>query len=870
MKLLTLGGLSLLNEDGTDAGQQPRRLALLALLCAARERGISRDRLVAILSPESSTESARHALEQLVYYLRRKAGENVFLGTRTLRLNPALMTSDLEDFESAIDCGDLARAVCVYRGPFLDGFHLDSIEFEDWLERERSRLAARHRDSLLRLAESADACGDYASAAERWRQLVGLEPLSGHFALGLMRALAAAGDSAGALRHARAHETLMRKELKLGLDREVSDFIARLSGSVPAVRRPVEVRQPEAPRPANESKSAPVDQLRSAAADIADASQRANSITTRPRSTFAPWLHRNQRNALFATAVMFALLGLVALRSVRDARANASGYARTAIAVLPFRDLTADSSNAYFAAGLHDELVTQLSKVPALRIPSRQSVMAYAEPHKVPLRTIARELRVGSVVEATVQVVGNRLRLNVQLIDAATDAHLWSEHFDRTLDDAFAIQSELARQIVEAVGVALTEAEARAVAAPYTRNPDAYRFYLQGREYFRNGRDLDIAEQLFAKAIALDPRFAIAHAWLSQVHGLKYLLRLDRSPERAERQRIEAEAALQLSPGLPEAHLALGSWHYDSRRDYPRALAELRIAADGLPNDPEVWGRIGQVTRRMGDWKQSLAAHERTVQLSPTDVYYLKELGVTNMYMRRYAEARAAYDESLALAPDFRFVHLLKALTYVYEKGQLDSLRDVLRGRPFTGEDDSWSMAQVNLNYWERRPDSMLKIAAVMPAVLGAGQGVYLPPSLYSARAHQLRGDTRAASLAFDSARVVLDSAVRTHPADEHVHAALGFALAGLGDRAGALRETSWVKTSFAYRNDHTQGRFTVMHRAQILAQLGDANGALDDVQRLLVEPGQTMLTPCMLRLDPRWDPIRSDARFQAISARCR
>jgi DNA-binding SARP family transcriptional activator len=231
-RLLTLGGLTLVDPSGAIVGQQRRRLALLALVAAAGDRGVSRDRLVACLSPESPSEAARHALEQLVYYLRKRVGVELFLGTDPLRLNPDLISSDLADFERALREGHLDRAASLYRGPFLEGFHLgDSVEFEDWAASERARLGARHLETLSRLGGEAEGRGDHAQALAAWRQVATLDPLSGRGALGLMRALAAAGDAPAALRHARQHEALVRAELGTGPDAEVTALAGRLNAN---------------------------------------------------------------------------------------------------------------------------------------------------------------------------------------------------------------------------------------------------------------------------------------------------------------------------------------------------------------------------------------------------------------------------------------------------------------------------------------------------------------------------------------------------------------------------------------------------------------------------------------------------------------
>ncbi|MEO8578297.1 MAG: bacterial transcriptional activator domain-containing protein, partial [Gemmatimonadales bacterium] len=228
-RLLTLGGLSLVAPTGTVVRQQRRRLALLALVAAARDRGVSRDKLIAWLSPESTTDSARHSLHQLLYYLRQQAGENVFIGSDPLVLNPVIVSSDLMEFETAITAGSFERAVGLYKGPFLDGFHLtDSSEFDEWAAAERSRFATAFADALLRLAGEATERSDHAQSIKWWRQLADQDPLSGRAALGLMRSLAASGDAPAALVHARAHESLVRTELGSGPDPEVIALVADL------------------------------------------------------------------------------------------------------------------------------------------------------------------------------------------------------------------------------------------------------------------------------------------------------------------------------------------------------------------------------------------------------------------------------------------------------------------------------------------------------------------------------------------------------------------------------------------------------------------------------------------------------------------
>jgi non-specific serine/threonine protein kinase len=540
------------------------------------------------------------------------------------------------------------------------------------------------------------------------------------------------------------------------------------------------------------------------------------------------------------------------------------------IAVLLFQNLSAEGPHAYFAAGLHDELLTQLSTVAALKVISRTSVMGY-EGRRIPLRQIAQELGVGSVVEGSVQVVGDRLRVNVQLIDAATDAHLWAQRYDRRLDDAFAIQSEVAQQIVAAVGGVLTSAEQGRLTAMPTANAEAYRLYMEGREYYLHPgyfrQNYEIAQRLFERALALDPGFALAHAALSETHGEMYWARYDPSPVRATRQREEAEAALQLAPDLPQAHIAIGLAHHWGRRDYRRALDEFEIALRDLPNDARLWEMIGWIHRRLGNWDKVFAVFERTAQLNPRDADLFYNLGgCSYRFVRRYADAISAFDRSLILGPDLYPAAIRRGLTYVIWHGQLDTLRSVLNrlqsdvqlGRP--GE---LIARRADLLLWERNSDSLLLVVENASVAVFDDQDFFLPTALYAAWAHRLGGDRSAARTAFELSRALLDSVMKELPDDWRVHAARGLTLAGLGRRDEALREAEWLQKSEVYRGDAFQGGWVAEDRAQILAQVGDAEDALDEIERLLAGP--SMVSVHTLRLDPLWDPIRNQPRFKAL-----
>jgi len=587
---------------------------------------------------------------------------------------------------------------------------------------------------------------------------------------------------------------------------------------------------------------------------------------TAPGAARPVWWPR-RRVALLALAAAAVVAGFFALALWLWPVVSPPGHSRTAIAVLPLENLSAEGPNAYFAGGLHDELLTQLAKVAALKVIGRTSVSGYRGTSKR-LSQIADELEVGSIVEGSVQVVGNRLRVIVQLIDPTTEAHLWAEHYDRTIDDAFAVQSDIAQQIVQAVGAAVTSAEAGAIAAVPTANAEAYRLYLQGEEYRRRPgyelRNLEIAERLFERALALDSAFALAHASLSYVHGGIYMMGYDPRPERAARQLAEAEAVLRLAPGLPQAHWAMGVVHGFARRDSRAAIGELQLAAAGLPGSAEIWYLIAANYSTLGDWPGWQSAYERATALDPRDANLFMDMGGNVAWLRhRYQEALAAYDRALALAPDLAYAKVARGLVYAYWQGQLDTLRAVLEHAPDSvgplGTALHW---KVQLALWERRPDRVLALLPHPEQVTLVHQEAYEPALLYAGWAHQLSGNGAAALAAFRGALAQLDSALRDLPNDWRLRASRGLALAGLGRRAEALREAEWLRTTRAYGGGTWESDLQVA-RTLVLARLGLVGDAVTALEPLLTGPSWWISGP-MLRIDPRWDPVRNDPRFQA------
>jgi TolB-like protein/Flp pilus assembly protein TadD len=580
------------------------------------------------------------------------------------------------------------------------------------------------------------------------------------------------------------------------------------------------------------------------------------------------------RTLAATAAILLVGGGYAAVVGKNDGTAAADP--RTAIAVLPFRNLSAADSSAYVADGLHEEILTQLRKVPALsKVIGRNSVMSYGGASAPPpLQQIASELGVGAIVDGSIQVVGNRARVNVRLMNPLSETPLWAEKYDRALDDIFAIQSDIAQQIVATVGAALTGAEREALAQVPTSKSQAYLFYLQGKEYERrpgyDRENFEAAARLYERALALDPDFALVRAALSVSHGYMYWLRYDMTPARLARQKAEAEAALRLAPDLPEARNAMATVHnVGPDTDIEAGLEEWQIALRGAPNDSRLWRGIASYYRRSGKWKEYRAAFEKALELDPRDVDLLLDYGgETYMRMGRYADALHWFQRAMSITGDTLAFAMNKAWIYVWWKGELDTLRAVVNGevgRVFRR--NGWIPPLVGFRFIERQPDSVLQLLREQPPRVYQGATGFAPSPMMAAAAHDMRGDRAAARAAYDSALAMIDSAMKTFSDDWPLHQARGMALAGLGRRDEALVEVRKMRESFIYTKDLFLRPFVVIAIAIVLAHAGETDEAINELENVLADEAPA-LTVHALRLESVWDPLREHPRFKKLLAK--
>jgi TolB-like protein/Tfp pilus assembly protein PilF len=539
------------------------------------------------------------------------------------------------------------------------------------------------------------------------------------------------------------------------------------------------------------------------------------------------------------------------------------------VAVLPFENYSDEKANAYFADGIQDDILTALSRIHDLKVISRTSVMGYRNSSKN-VREIGRALGAGAVLEGSVRSDGKRVRLNVQLINAENDEHIWANEYDRELNDVFAIQSDLAREIASALRAKLSPSEKERMSRPPTENGEAYLAFMQARDLQSAVDDMakmKQAEQLYQRALQLDPNFALACAGYSWLQSWIYHT-WDPSPARREQARALALHALDLQPDLPDGHLALGFSYYYGSNDFASALRELQIAQRGLPNTMEVFLVIGAIKRRQGDWNKSNASLEKAASLSPKDIWALQNLALNYEMQRDFTRADATVDRALKLNPKSVSSWQLKARLAVEGKGDFGAAGEAiaaLAALPET-EEQAGTLCTIRgsvlilqrkfsdaIEVLENTPDNSFPDAEMILASKYALLG----------SAHLGLQDREGARTAFLRARALLEKALSTRPDDPDAHVQLGNVLAFLGEREAALQEAETAVKLLPMSKDAFHGPDVLQGAAQIHALVGEKARALAAIRGLLARPG--LLTRGLLKLDPTWDSLRDLPEFQQL-----
>jgi TolB-like protein/class 3 adenylate cyclase/Tfp pilus assembly protein PilF len=549
--------------------------------------------------------------------------------------------------------------------------------------------------------------------------------------------------------------------------------------------------------------------------------------------------------------------------------------AEKSIAVLPFENLSSDKENAYFADGIQDEILTRLSKIADLKVISRTSTQHYkSAPGNLP--EIARQLGVAHILEGRVQKSGDAVRVSVRLIKATNDSQLWADTFDRKLTDIFSVETDVAKSIADQLRAKLTGQEEQLIAAKPTNNPEAYDAYLRGLAYTLKTANTPAnslgAQKYLREAVRLDPKFALGWALLSFVEARGYLTTtLQPTVALREEARQAAETALTLQPNLGEAVLAKGFYHYACLKDYDTAVRYFEQARQFLPNSSRIPMSLAYVARRRGQWDQSEVYFNEAERLDPRNVSLLTQHALTYAILRRFPGALRKLDQVLDITPDDVDTLVFKA-AIAQAEGDLPRASTILAPLHPTADDAGALETQVYQAILERRPAPIIprvkEILAKPDPALG-----YLNGELrfYLGWAQEVAGDRAAAQESWRQTRSELESFLKEQPENHLVIADLALTNMGLGDKAVALTLAERAMAVVPIEKDALSGSLPIEILARVASRLGEPDRAIAALQKLLSIPYEgplaqnVPLTPALLRLDPMFDPLRGDPRFQKL-----
>ena len=592
--------------------------------------------------------------------------------------------------------------------------------------------------------------------------------------------------------------------------------------------------------------------------------------------------HHTGRKIVALTIVLgVAAAGLVALQLLRSKSPTAAAVLPSmasnaavdipskSIAVLPFDNLSDDKSNAYFAEGIQDEILTRLSKIAALKVISRSSTQKYkSSPDN--LREVGKQLGVAHLLEGSVQKIANAVHINVQLIRAATDEHLWAESYNRKLDDVFGVEGEVANAIADQLNAKLSGTEQKAVTEKPTQNTAAYDAYLRGLaiEHTQYGYEAyQQAARDYIEAVQLDPNFSFAWARLAVLRSFLYFNAVDPNTNTAGAVKEAADRAMALAPEAGESWIAQGAYRYRVLRDFAGAVTAYKQAQIRLPNNSYLLQNLAFVQRRLGLWQEAEATFKKALELDPRDFQLLGSLGGEfYAYLRRFDDARIAMDRALEISPDSASVRASKAVTFQNE-GRLDEAAQELGKIPADATDDFVVAPRIVQAMYERNFDSAISLIERKLSSIPAGQPLDAITELalvqlgfcqqWTGRDEDAR---RSFSRAIDAIKPKPDSPV---PPDANgTPNTLALAYAGLGEKEKALEQAQ--RAIKDYETDAVNKPWSETTLAQIQARFGDRDAAIAALPHLLEVPAG--ITTSDLKFNPFWDPLRKNPRFQKFA----
>jgi TolB-like protein/Tfp pilus assembly protein PilF len=578
-----------------------------------------------------------------------------------------------------------------------------------------------------------------------------------------------------------------------------------------------------------------------------------------------------------ATATLLALATIVAgiVMFSRNRVGLTLSAPEKSIAVLPFENLSEDKANAYFADGIQDEILTRLSKIADLKVISRTSTLHYKSAPEN-LSEIARQLGVAHIVEGSVQKSGDAVRVNVQLIKAVNDSHLWADTFDRKLTDIFSVESEVAKAIADQLRAKLTGREEQIVDSKPTANPAAYDAYLRGLAYSQKSTitipNTLSAQKYLREAVRLDPTFTVAWALLSSVESRGYITNiLQPTLALKEEARQAAETALSLEPNLGEALMAKGSYYYSCLRDYDNAVHYFEQARQVLPNSSRIPELLAYVARRRGQWDLSESLINEAERVDPRNVYIITQHVASFTLRRSFPEALRKLDQILNIVPDDTDTLVTKA-SIAQAEGDIPRAAAILAPLRPSADDTSALETQAYQAILERKPGAIItrlkEILAKPDPALGFYNGEL---RFWLGWAQKVAGEDAVAQQSWRQARTELEPFLKSQPDNCILTEDLALTIAGLGDKAAALALSEQSMATAPLPKDALNGFIAIETLARVAAQTGEPDRAIAALEQLLSIPGASglaasaPLTPAILRLDPMFDPLRKNPRFEKL-----
>jgi TolB-like protein/Flp pilus assembly protein TadD len=579
----------------------------------------------------------------------------------------------------------------------------------------------------------------------------------------------------------------------------------------------------------------------------------------------------------FIIAVLLLVIGILVFQRLHPTVSPAvSSSAEKSIAVLPFDNLSGDPDNAYFSDGIQDEILTKLAAIGDLKVISRKSTAKYKSTPE-DLKTVARELGVASVLESSVQKAGDKVRVNVQLLDARIDTHLWAKSYDRDLKDVFAVESEVAQEIADTLRAKLSPSQSNALATAPTHDPEAYDLFLKGEyeqhqaESALNAELFDRAQTFYRQALARDPNFALAYARLAYSELYRHWFISNLTSAELAKVKPNIDRALAIAPGLADAHFALGLFYYWGHRDYNPALREVDRAIELQPSSSDSWNIRASIHRRRGEWQRALAEFDRAAELNPRDSRSPGEIGNTYTTLRRWSDAEHELTRALALDPHNALAAYYLARYYINSTGDVRRARQAFEGVPadskifaLAGWGDVTVMVdeRVYLDVFEKHFADALKAWDTVPT------------NLPEARLHQLMARVGIQVLAgqgavvkpeCDQTRALLEARIAERPEDRISLTALAWVYVCLGRNTDALRVARQAADLLPVEKDALAGPFFLAGLAEIEARTGHVEDAVKIIRQLITVPAGSFVSIARLKIDPVWDPIRNDPDFQKL-----